>query len=193
MTKINIALPELPSGSLEDKLYNEFVIVYNAIRKMESALNYDLGLAGETSDLWSDLEPADGVSTRKDRVYAKCSETINYGQMVSFHNVSGELRARLAKNTSAPFRAWAVCETEGAHTAGEIAEFALGNCKVNSIGGMSPGQEYFLSSTPGAIVNVPDPLTETNIQQSIGVALSATDMWFCPSAAGKLVSLTITP
>jgi len=190
---LELGIPELPGTGHKEDIYNEFVNVFNALRRVQSTINNDLGLAGVSNNAIAELQVTDGVSARKDRVYVQVSETVNYGQVLSFHNVAGNLRARLAKSTAPEFRCWAICNTEGAHGAGTVIEAALGNCLVESVGGLTPGQEYYLSSTGGILTNVPDPLTETNIQQSIGVALTGTALWFSPSAAGKLVSLTITP
>jgi len=190
---LELGIPELPGTGHKEDIYNEFVNVFNALRRVQSTINNELGLAGISNNAISALQVTDGVSARKDRAYVQVTETVSYGQVLSFHSVSGAIRARLAKNTAQEFRCWAICNTEGTHGSGSIVEAALGNCLVESIGGLTPGQEYFLSSVGGILTNVPDPLTETNIQQSIGVALGGNAFWFSPSAAGKLVSLTITP
>jgi hypothetical protein len=190
---LELGIPELPGAGHKEDIYNEFVNVFNALRRVESSINNELGLAGIADASISELQVTDGVSARKDRAYVMLSEAASFGQVLSFHPVSGEIRARLAKSTAPEFRCWAICNTAGTHSPGAVVEAALGNCLVESIAGLTPGQEYFLSSVPGILTNVPDPLTDTNIQQSIGVALGGNAFWFCPSAAGKLVSLTITP
>ena len=190
---VELGIPELPGTGHKEDIYNEFVNVFNALRRLQSAINTDLGLAAISNDVLNTLQVTDGVSLRKDRAYVQVTETVNYGQVLNFYTVAGQIRARLAKSTAPEYRAWAICNTEGTHASGTIVEAALGNCLVESIGGLTPGTEYFLSSVGGILTNVPDPLTETNIQQSVGIALDAVAFWFAPSAPGKLVSLTITP
>lgn len=190
---LELGIPELPGTGHKEDIYNEFVNVFNALRRVQSTINNDLGLGAATDATISSLQVTDGVSARKDRAYVQLSEAANYGQVLNLHSVSGAVRARLAKNTSPEYRCWGICNTVGTHSSGAIVEVALGNCLVDSVGGLTPGYEYFLSSTGGILTNVPDPLTETNIQQSIGMALTASALWFAPSAPGKLVSIIITP
>lgn len=190
---LELQLPELPGNAHQETIYNEFVGVFNAIRRLQSAINDDLGLASASDSLIPSLPVTQGVSARKDRAYLETTEAVNYGQVVNIFPSGGVAKVRLARNTSEEYRCWGICNTQGSHLAGSKIEVAIGMCLVQSVGGLTPGQEYWLSSVGGIITNIPDPLTETNIRQSIGVALTATELWFFPQAPGKLVSIIITP
>lgn len=190
---IELPLPELPGSGHKEDIYNEFVAVFNSLRRIQQVMNTQLGLAGASSEVISSMSLTDGLSVRRDRIYVELSEAASYGMMLNIHNVAGVVKARKASNVDEAHRCWGVLNSEGSHAAGARVECAFGNCWIAAVGGLNPGQEYFLSSTPGYLTNAPDPLTETNIRQSIGLALTATEMWFAPSSPGKLVSITITP
>lgn len=190
---IELPLPELPGSSHKDEIYNEFVAVFNALRRIESVLNRELGLASASDEVLNEQAIGDGVTAAKSKIYVELTQAANFGQVLSILPSGGVAKARLASNTAEGTRCWGICNTLGAHAAGAIIECVLGPALVESVGGMTPGQEYFLSSTPGAITNTPDPLTETNIRQSIGLALTSNALYFAPQAPGKLVSIIITP
>lgn len=190
---IELPLPELPGSGHKEDLYNEFVGVFNALRRIQYVMNTQLGLASPSTEILPQMTISDGLSVRRDRLYAELTEAASYGLMVSIFPSAGAAKARLAKNTDEAYRCWGVINTPGSHAVGKIVEVALGNCWINAVGGLLPGVEYFLSSTPGYLTNTPDPLTETNIRQSIGLALTSSEMWFAPQAPGKLVSITVVP
>lgn len=190
---IELPLPELPGSGHKEDIYNEFVAVFNSLRRIQSVLNVELGLASASSEVLPNLAIGDGISPAKNKIYVELTQAANFGQLLSIHTSGGAAKARLATNTGEATRCWGICNTLGSHGVGAIIECVLGPCLIESIGGMTPGQEYYLSSTPGAITNVPDPLTETNIRQSIGLALTSASLYFAPQAPGKLVSIIITP
>lgn len=190
---IELPIPELPSHGHKDEIYNEFVAVFNALRRIESVLNVQVGLASASSEVLPNMGIGDGLSLVKSKLYVELTQAVSYGQVMSIHNSGGAAKGRLASNVGESTRCWGVCNTLGSHAIGAIVECVLGPCLIESIGGMTPGQEYFLSSTPGAITNTPDPLTETNIRQSIGLAITSAAMFFAPQAPGKLVSIIVTP
>lgn len=194
---IDLPLPELPGSGHKEDIYNEFVAVFNSLRRIQSVINNELGLASASSQVLGDLNITDGVSPAKNKIYVQLTEAVAYGQMMSIYpstpSPAGVAQGRKASNANETMRCWGVCNTVGSHVAGDIVECVFGPALIDSVGGLIPGQEYFLSSTPGAITNVPDPLTETNIRQSIGLALLTGAFYLLPQAPGKLVSLTITP
>ena len=190
---IELPLPELPGSGHKEEIYNEFVGVYNSLRRIQYVMNTQLGLAAPSTEVLPQMSISDGLSVRRDRLYVEMTEASSYGLLVSVFPSAGVAKGRLAKNTGEAYRCWGVINTPGTHGIGKIVEVALGNCWTNAIGGLLPGTEYFLSSTPGYLTNAPDPLTETNIRQSIGLALTSSEMWFAPQAPGKLVSIIITP
>lgn len=190
---MELPLPELPGSGHNEYIYNEFIAVFNSLRRIQSVLNVELGLASASNEVLPSMGIMDGISPAKNKLYVELTQAVNYGQMMSVHNSGGAAKGRLASNIGESTRCWGVCNTLGSHAIGAIVECVLGPCLIESIGGMSPGQEYYLSSTPGAITNTPDPLTETNIRQSIGLALTSTAMYFAPQAPGKLVSIIISP
>lgn len=183
MAELVLTLPELPSTELDAKVHQELVLLYNAIRKLQSSLNYDVGLVGEPTEYWPQLQAVDGVSEARSRLYLKCSEPISYGQAVNVWLNGSELQARLARADDVARLCSCFCHTPGSHAVGDIAEFFLPPCLIESVGGMSPGSYYWLSTVPGEIINV--PITAPGIvQQLLGQALSPTALWFTPSFGG---------
>lgn len=190
---IELPLPELPGSGHQENIYNEFIAVFNSLRRIQSVLNVEMGLAAASTEVLPSMGISDGVSVAKSKLYVELIEAASFGQMLSITPSGGAAKARLASNVDEAHRCWGICNTPGSHAIGAVIECALGVCVVESVGGMTPGQEYYLSSVGGAITNAPDPLTETNIRQSIGLAITGTLLLFAPQAPGKLVSIIITP
>lgn len=190
MAELVLTLPELPGSELDSKTYGEFVQVYNALRKLQSGINYDIGLVGEPPAHWPQLQPVDGVSEARSRLYLVCAETITYGQAVNVFLNGSQLQARLATAADVEKLCSCFCHTPGTHTAGDIAEFYLPPCLVESIGGLVTGSYYWLSTVPGSIINAP-PTADGIVQQLLGQALAPAAFWFTPSFGGA-ASTTIT-
>lgn len=177
MAEIIISLPELPPSDLPKEVYPAMQDVYSAIRKLQYALNYDLGLVGETSQYWPQLTPPKGVTEMRSRVYCKCAEAINYGQAVNLFLSGGELQARLAVATDTEKFVSAFCHAPGSYAAGAYSEFWLPPSLIESVGGLTIGSRYWLSVVPGVLSPIA-PSGAGVYAQYVGQALATTKLWF---------------
>lgn len=183
MAEVLINLPELPPSSLPADTYPAVLELHNAIRKLQSVLNYEVGLVGEPSQYWPQLQPTEGVSEARSRLYLRCSETISYGQAVNVFLNGSELQARLAVATDPLKLVSAFCHAQGTFPAGEFAEFWLPPCLIEAVGGLTTGSWYWLSIVPGVLT--PLKPTGTGVEvQLIGQALGSNQLWFIPSQGG---------
>jgi hypothetical protein len=122
----------------------------------------------------------------KRRIFLPCSEAITYGQLVNTFDDGGVFSVRLADATDDTKPCHGVCNTVGTSTIGDTLEIVMPNAYVKSIGGLSPGTIYYLSTTPGIGTNVA-PSGSGNIVQAIGLALETDGMLFNPAFAWGVV------
>lgn len=177
MAEIILSLPELPPSDVPKEVYPALQDLYSAVRKLQTALNYDIGLVGENAQYWPQLTPPNGVTEIRSRVYCRCKETINYGQAVNLFNDGGELKARLAVATDSAKFVSAFCHAPGSYAAGAYSEFWLAPSLIESVGGLTIGDRYWLSVVPGVLTPIA-PSGAGVYAQYIGQALATTKLWF---------------
>lgn len=170
-SKIILGLPSLPSDNLPKDLYDDFLSIHKAIKNLLDGVSIYTGIDAPSVDTWSQSNPAATLlSGNSTRLYVTASVVINAGQIVNLYDSSaGVLKARLANSSSATTMAHGLCTETVA--AGAIAPLQWLRAYVNSIGGMTPGILYWLSTTAGAVQNIP-PVAAGTIQQPIGVAFA---------------------
>jgi hypothetical protein len=183
VAEVRLDLPELPPQGLPQETYAAVLSIHNAIRKLQSTLNYEVGLTGEAPQYWSQLTPTEGVSDARSRLYLRCAETISYGQAVNVFLNGSELQARLAVASDPLKLVSAFCHSEGSFDAGEVAEFFLPPCLIESVGGLTPGSWYWLSVVPGILTPI-EPTGAGVEVQLIGQALETNKLWYMPSQGG---------
>ena len=110
------------------------------------------------------------------------SETIAAGNFVNIHANSGaKVRKANATDATKPVNGWA--------PAG-IASAASGTIQgpgtlITGLSGLTPGVPYYLSTTGGGLIATP-PSSSGNLVQHVGVALSATALFFYPQQGTEL-------
>lgn len=172
--KIQLGLPVLPSDGLPADLYDDFLTVYRALQNLLRGVSQYTGADAPTSDTWAALNFSDTLMQGNlTRLYVPASVAINRGQVVNLHNNAGVLNARLAVATSAATMAHGVANSTAA--IGERVEINWLRGWIDSIGGMTPGTLYWLSTVAGGVQNAA-PAGAGQIQQPVGVALAATQM-----------------
>lgn len=173
-TKIILGLPALPSDQIPPELYDDFTTVHKAIKSLASGVSVYCGVDAPTAVEWADSPPSDTILTGNlTRMYPIADVLLVAGQLVNLYDSGGVLKARLANATLPATAAHGVC-TIGA-AAGDRIEmnWLRGYCTV--IGGMVLGTIYYTSTTPGAI-QTPAPVGVGQIQQPVGIAVSATEL-----------------
>lgn len=149
--------------------------IYNALQQLLAAFNRYAGVAPWPTSQWSQLTPDITLQLQNmQRIYVPFTQNAVAGHLVNLHNNAGVLSAQLANATdnTKPASGWST----GAVAAGDVGEVMFGNGLCTSIGGLTIAQQYWLSTTDGLVANTP-PVAPGNIQQSIGFALAATQMW----------------
>jgi len=109
-------------------------------------------------------------------VSVAAGEDLAQNDLVNLYNDAGTLKARKADaNTSPPRPAdgWA---SETVSTGNYVIAY-LTSTLVTGMSGLTPGSDYYLSATAGA-VTATAPSSSANIRQRVGKALSATVLSF---------------
>lgn len=155
--------------------------ILNSLRLLQAALTQYTGAAQYPSTDWQYLAPEDTVQIGNlGRLYAKASEAIAYGAVISIENVAGVMKIRNANATdnTRPGLGW--CSTVGGIASGDFGEVIIGPSLCTAISGMTIGTRYFLDTTNGLVVNA-EPAAAGNIGQALGIALAANRLYFMPS------------
>ena len=174
-SSVNTGLPNIPDPP-DPRFFAEFARVYNAIRNLTLALDAYTGALPQEAEFYSQTPATQTILLQNtNRLYVKFSENASYGQIVNLHNVSGVLNARLSSASAAGKQGHAWCSTVGGVVAGEFAEVMLGGL-CTAIGGLTPGQTYFLGNTNGAIAPTPG-----TVNQPVGFAITASNLYFKPT------------
>lgn len=174
-----IGLPQSPTNT-DPKVAPDISDAFNSIRN----LAYLVGQYGgyEPAEVGfntlSNVRYTAGVYKR--RVYCQALEAMPYGALVNLTNSGGVLAARFANATNNTKPCYGINNTVGTCAIGATIEIALPGCYVTSIGGLTPGTRYFLSTTNGLAANVA-PAVAGNVRQAIGFALDANTLFFFPN------------
>lgn len=171
---IQLGLPALPSDSIPTELYDDFLTVYRAIQNLLRGVSRYSGIDAPAPATWSGQTFSDTLLQGNiTRIYVPASVVIARGQAINLFNDAGTLKTRLAAATGASTMAHGVANSAAA--VGELVEINWLRGFIDSIGGMTPGTLYWLSTTPGAVQNSA-PVAPGQIQQPVGVAFSAGQM-----------------
>jgi hypothetical protein len=179
--KIQLGLPVLPSEHLAPDLYGQFLLVYNALQNLLRGVSQYTGIDAPAAVLQGQLAPADTLLTGNiTRLYVPAGVAINRGQAVNLFNNAGVLTARLAAASSATTLMHAVANATV--LAGATLELNLFSGLLDSIGGLTTGESYYLSPTPGAI-QLTRPSTAGQVIQAAGLALGSSTFYFHANTA----------
>lgn len=173
---INSGLPQLPEG-VPNEAYNHFVQIYNAIHKLEALVAQYTGADSQDPLIWSQLTPeATLLSGNMNRLYLQAYEVLSYGNCVALVNDAGTAKFRKANATNNTKPAFGFVNTPGTTAIGSYVEVICGVGLLQSVGGLTPGTRYFLSTTDGVITNGA-PVAAGNIEQVLGVAITASRLF----------------
>lgn len=155
--------------------------ILNSLRLLQFFITGATGAAQQPPANWSFLDPSDTVLVgNMGRLYAKASENIGFGAIVSIFVSGGNLRVRNANATdnSRPGLGW--CSTTGGIASGDFGEIIIGPSLCTGISGLTIGVRYFLDTTNG-IVTAVAPVAAGNISQALGIAVGAAELYLLPS------------
>lgn len=150
----------------------------NYINNVVFSLNADAGVGRRVPTQWALLEgsPTTILASNHNRLYVKAGEALAYGDIINLYNNAGVLTARKADATTNAKPADGFNNTPAALAIGEVGEFILAHGLLPA-SGLTIGQRYFLSTTPGVMATTP-AVAAGNIEQYLGVALSSEALFF---------------
>lgn len=172
-------LPELPTNT-DPKIEPDLRDVYAAIRNLARQMGQYGGFEASEVNRQLYTQAAYTAGPYKRRVYAIATEAMPYGAMVRLLQ-SGGLKAQFANAAVVARPCYGVNNTIGTCAIGDTIEVALPSCVLTSIGGLTPGDRYFLHTVNGLIVNTPPGAGSGFIRQCVGVALDVDRLFFHPN------------
>lgn len=172
--KIQTGLPQLPSDNVPKELYGIFLQVFQAIQNLQRGVSSYSGIDAPDADVINELTYQDTLlSGNLTRMYPIAGIAITRGQVVNLYNDAGVLKARLADANSATTMAHGVANETV--LAGARFEMNWLRATIDSIGGMTLGTLYYLSTTAGAVQSA-RPAAVGDIIQPVGFALATATM-----------------
>lgn len=173
-SRILTGLPVLPSENIDPKLWGEILIIYRAIQNLLLGVSQYTGIDGPSAAEIATMNPtAYLLGQNVTRLYIPVAQNTVRGQVLHVYNSGGIAAASLASATSAATRAHGVANTNAG--AGTRCEIIMFQGLTTAIGGMTPGTDYYLSTTPGAIQNLP-PVAAGQIVQQLGVSITSGEL-----------------
>lgn len=169
--KIQLGLPQLPPDETPRELYGIFMYVFQAIQNLHRGVSSYCGIDAPDSDVRDQLTYQDTLlSGNLTRMYPIAAVNISRGQVVNLYNNAGALNARLAVATGASTMAHGIANASA--LAGERVEINWLRGTLDSVGGMTLGTLYYLSTTAGAVQST-RPVGVGQIVQPVGLALAS--------------------
>lgn len=184
---INLNVPAVAPDGFDDPQVKGAVEMFlagfnNLLREME---RYG-GFTQKDITLWSSLLPSDTLLRHQvGRLYVTASEAIGFGDFVNLHNTAGVLNVRKANGASgAVKKARGFCTTVGGIAIGAKGEVILSQGLL-VISGVNPGDDVYLSATPGQATLV--ALTGAGqLEQYLGTAV-ATNLVYIDITMGQYI------
>lgn len=167
-SSINLGLQPTPEVD-SPELYGALTPLYNAVRNIAYGVDAYTGNTLITSNEYNQVNSISQLLSQKTAVmYIKAFEDIKAGHIVSIINNAGIPEARKALGNTYFPHAFAVDDAAaGQHL--PICFFGL----CQTIGGLTPGVEYYISATAGVVTNA-------TTYRRVGVALGSNLLWFNP-------------
>lgn len=172
-TRLITGLPAAPASELPAQLFSELSTVYRAIHTLTSLVGTMTGIDPPDDLEIAAMDPTSYLlGAQASRWYPTVAIVggVTRGQVV---HISAANTVTLAVATSAAGVAIGIANETRAN--GQKVEVLVGPGLTDSIGGMTAGTLYYLSTTPGAIQNL-RPVIPGQIVQPIGFALTTTQM-----------------
>jgi hypothetical protein len=153
----------------------ELTYILNALRTLATRLDEVTGALSPEEANWPTVSPINSVlGNNINKFYARCASAIGYGAFVNFYNLSAtEVQARPARASGFTFAAAGYCVNPAGYAAGDWGEFVVGPGVNYGIGGMTPGNWYFLDpATTTGQVTATAPSVAGQIYQCCGIAIA---------------------
>lgn len=175
---LNITLPQTAQG-MPKELQPYFQDLNDAIYQLQLALVNFVGIAPQPRSIWNQLTASQTIFTQNShRAYLQATEVIATGAVVNIFTSGGVAKIRNASASSfGGVKPAHGVSNSGALAIGDYGEVFVFEGLSTLYSGLTPGQSYYLSLTPGLIQNVP-VVTAGNLEQFIGIAMDANTLLF---------------
>lgn len=186
-SSINIGLPaEAPQGFKHPEVRAAVDLLIQTANNLIRQVEQYCGVTQKDPSLWSSLIPQETLLRQNlGRLYCIAGVNIAFGEFVNLYDDAGVLKARLAEATSGNVRkAHGYCSTSGGIAIGTSGEIILSQGLL-AIAGIAPGQNIFLSTTPG-IPSVVAATAAGQLEQFLGFGV-ATNLAYIDIATGPYV------
>lgn len=175
---INLRLDYKPPDHLPPEIRNALEPLYNAFHQILAGIQSYVAPLQWDQELWDQLLPTQTIFPNfHNRLYLKAAETILFGAAINVFASGGVLKVRNANATDSTKPAHGFCSTSGGLLAGVTGEVILGHGLLTTVGAFTLGTNYWLNTVDGQYINIP-PVVAGNIEQFLGVALNANDLFF---------------
>lgn len=175
----NFNIPYTMPATIPQELQPLFKPLYIAFQNIIQTLITYCGIAPRSPKaiLVSDNDPTAILASNVHRFYTQASENISQGAAISLWPQGGILFVRNANATDSTKPCDGFCSQTGGILNGQIGEVILSDGSNTYLSGLTVGARYYLSTTSGAYTTTP-PTSSGNLQQSLGIAITATALRF---------------
>lgn len=182
-SQINLGLPgEAPEVFTHPQVRAAVDLSIQGLNNLLRAFEQYGGITQKPESDWGSTPPQDTILRQNaGRFYLPASEALPFGALINIHN-SGGAKAQLASSVGKAAHGY--CNVQGGVAAGEDCEVILGMGLVG-IGGIVPGQNLYLSATPGVPSLVPDT-GGGRIEQFVGIGIG-TDLAYIQITLGQYI------
>ena len=183
LSSINTGLqqtPDLTDIQSVGKLSFQFISIYNAISILQQAIDTYTGNTPAAADGSNqNATPEQTVLVGNNcAMWCTASANLSAGFLVNLFNVSGQTQARYANATVLTQQAHGI--TLNAASAGQPIHILLLGL-FNFGGSVTPGQMYYLSTTPGGLSTTPPAVGSSELVQPVGFGVDTNSIFFNPS------------
>lgn len=156
-------------------LQNILTNYWQTMQAIIQAFVVDCGIAQRLATQWPLLNGSSStiVSANVNRYYETATENIAYGAPVNL--AAAGMRNANATTNAKPADGY--CSTIGGVLLGTVGEFILANGAITGLAGLVKGTRYYLSTVAGTYTAIA-PVAAGNIEQYVGFAISATELFF---------------
>jgi hypothetical protein len=169
-----IIIPETSQVSDRDT-QQELTYVFNALRTMAAHIDDVTGALSPLVSSWPQITPQSSIlGNNINKFHCICGADIPYGAFVNFYSLGDghNVQARPAQASGFAKAAAGFCLDPAGFLAGNWGEFVVGPGVNYGIGGMTPGNWYFLDPTSASgQVTAAQPTTPGQIVQLCGIAI----------------------
>ena len=178
---VNFQIPQNPPPGLPKEVDGAFRQLYTTLQQVIFTFVNNCGIGSQLSGDWPILEGRASTILHNNmgRFYVQASEALAQGAMVNFHLSGGKIMAQNANATNNTKPCQGFCSNPSGIILNGIGEVIIGPA-IATVGGLTIATRYYLSTVNGIIQNVA-PVAAGNIEQYLGFAISATELYINPT------------